>query len=141
MKMSLLRPNQKVRFGLVGILNTLIDISIYSLLSWLGVWILVANFISTSCGMATSYGLNRVFTFESKSKNIRKELTLFLAITVFGLWVIQPLIIYVTTDPARNLFGWLPSIFAILIPKSCAVAVALVWNYNFYKRMVFSGDR
>ena len=139
MKMSLLRPNQKVRFGLVGILNTLIDISIYGLLFWLTGGVLLANFISTSCGMATSYGLNRAFTFESKSKNIKKEVTLFLAITVFGLWVIQPLIIHVTTTPAQNLFGWLPSIFVILIPKVCAVAVALVWNYNLYKRMVFSG--
>ena len=133
--------SQKIRFGLVGILNTLIDISIYSLLSWLSVGILFANFISTSCGMAASYGLNRSFTFRSSSKNFKKEIMLFLAITVFGLWVIQPLIIYITTPPVRSLFGWLPSIFVILIPKVCAVTVALVWNYNFYNRIVFSSDR
>jgi putative flippase GtrA len=133
--------SQKIRFGLVGILNTLIDISIYSLLSWLSVGILVANFISTSCGMATSYGLNRSFTFRSNSRNIKREILLFLAITVTGLWIIQPLVIYVTTAPAHNLFGWLPSIFAILIPKVCAVAVALIWNYNLYNQIVFSDDR
>ncbi|MFS8119069.1 MAG: GtrA family protein, partial [Microcoleus sp.] len=123
------------------ILNTLVDISIYGLLSWLSVGILIANFISTSCGMATSYGLNRSFTFKSKSKNIKKEIALFLVITAFGLWIIQPLVIYSTTAPAHNLFGWLPSIFVILIPKVCAVAVALVWNYYFYNKVVFSDNR
>ena len=130
--------SQKIRFGFVGILNTLVDISTFSLLSWLSVGILAANFVSTSCGMATSYGLNRSFTFRSSSKNIKKEIIQFLAITVTGLWAIQPLIIYATTAPTRNLLGWLPPIFVILIPKVCAVTVALVWNYNFYNRVVFS---
>lgn len=53
------------RFALVGVLNTGVDVVIFSLLIWLGVPYLAAQIVSYSCGAANSYLLNKVWTFRS----------------------------------------------------------------------------
>lgn len=129
---------QKLRFGLVGVINTLIDIGIYWLLiNLVGFGILASNFISTSAGVLCSYLLNRSFTFKLQTKKSIKELTLFLAITFFGLWVLHPIVIYLTSDVTSNLLAWLPDYLVTLAPKCIAVGVSLVWNYVWYSRVIF----
>lgn len=54
-----------VKFALVGILNTGVDVAIFFLLTWLGIPYVAAQVVSYSCGTANSYLLNKIWTFRS----------------------------------------------------------------------------
>jgi putative flippase GtrA len=115
---------QQLRFGLVGIGNTLVDLVGYTV---------IANLISTTMGMALSFTLNRSFTFRAAGGGAVRQIVLFVLVTGIGLWVIQPLVIMLT----RDLFAGLPETLAIAAPKLAGICVALVWNYVLYSRLVF----
>lgn len=119
----------QIRFGIVGIANTLVDALGYAILLALGLPVFVANFISTSTGMLLSFTLNRNFTFRAKDGDIRRQALLFFAVTAFGLWVVQFLIILLVRQ-------WLPGVNA-LVPKGAGILVGLVWNYVLYHKVVF----
>lgn len=119
----------QVRFGIVGIGNTLVDVLGYALLATLGVPVFVANFISTTVGMLLSFTLNRNFTFRAKDGDVRRQAVLFFVVTAFGLWVVQFLVITLVNHlfPGINL----------LVPKGAAIVVGLFWNYLLYHYVVF----
>jgi len=122
---------------MVGSLNTFVDLSIYALLTGAHLSIFVANIFSTSCGLVVSYLLNRSFTFKSNGENRKKEIVLFLGVTLFGLWVIQPLVIFLVIHLFGSWFTFLPDTIERLVPKCLAIGVALVWNYILYNKVVF----
>ncbi|SFW67735.1 GtrA family protein [Amycolatopsis australiensis] len=126
--MKLITPTQ-LRFGLVGVANTLVDALGYALLVTLGVPLFAANFVSTTTGMLLSFTLNRNFTFRAKDGDVRRQALLFFGVTAFGLWVVQALVIFGVTKlfPGVNL----------LVPKFAGIAVGLVWNYVLYHKVVF----
>lgn len=130
------KAKKPFRFALVGILNTLVDISIYTFLSHLGWAVLIANTISTSCGMLLSFFLNRNFTFNAPPEGKRRQVILFLAVTLVSQWIIQPIIIFVTSTVIDQLH--LVQIVAVIIAKCCAILVSLIWNYWWYSRIVFA---
>lgn len=53
-------------FGLIGVLNTVADATAFALLFWLGLPVLVANFLAWTCGVTLSYNLNSRFTFQDR---------------------------------------------------------------------------
>lgn len=123
----------RLRFGLVGIGNTLLDLVGYTLLVLAGVPMLVANLISTSAGMALSFTLNRNFAFRATSGDARTQAILFFAVTATGLWAVQPLVILLFSGMFTGLSGAL----AIASPKVASLMVGLVWNYTLYSKLVF----
>lgn len=132
--MKKLLSAQQLRFGLVGVGNTLVDLVGYTVLFALGTPLVIANLISTTMGMALSFTLNRSFTFRaSGSGGMVRQVVLFVLVTGIGLWAIQPLVIVLT----RDLFAGLPATLAIAAPKFAGICVALVWNYVLYSRLVF----
>lgn len=56
---------QFVKFNLVGVLNTLVDFLLFTLLIGLGVHYLAAQCVSYAGGMTNSYLFNRYWTFSS----------------------------------------------------------------------------
>lgn len=84
---------------------------------------IAANTIATGSAFVFSFFMNRTFTFKAKQGNIKKQLFLFVIITLSGLWVIQPIIISLIPN--------------LLIGKVIATGVTLVWNYIFYNKVVF----
>ncbi|GAA3043884.1 GtrA family protein [Actinokineospora globicatena] len=123
----------KLRFGLVGIVNTLIDLVGYTLLTLAGAPLLVANTVSTSAGMLCSFTLNRSFTFRATSGDARAQALLFFLVTAFGLWVVQPIVITLVSGP----FDGAPALVATAGPKLVALVFGLAWNYVLYSRVVF----
>lgn len=119
----------QVRFGIVGIGNTLVDVLGYALLVTLGLPTFVANLISTTAGMLLSFALNRNFTFRAKDGDVRRQALLFFGVTAFGLWVVQFGVI--------SLVGHLFPGISLLVPKGAAIVVGLVWNYLLYHYVVF----
>jgi gtrA-like protein len=94
---------QLTTFAAIGVLNTAIDITVYTLLIWLTVPLLLAIIISTTTGMICSYLLNRRFTF----KTDRQPIVQFIGITLTGLWVLQPTVIWLLIQlfGITNTFG------------------------------------
>ena len=118
---------QLTTFTAIGVLNTAIDIAIYTLLIWLTAPLLLAVIISTTAGMVCSYVLNRRFTF----KTDRQPIVQFICITLTGLWVLQPVVIWLLVQ----LFG-ITSTFGLIMAKLASTSVSPAWNFAWY-RIVF----
>ena len=126
----------KLRFAIVGSINTVIDFSIlFALTTLFNVPKELANFISTFVAFLFSFFANKKYTFKSTSKNLKRQFLLFTIVTLFGLWVIQTIIIAAITPVFTNLGINKPA--ALLISKLIATAASLIWNYTLYSRVVF----
>lgn len=126
---------EKLRFAVVGGANTLLDFAILFLMVGLGLDRIAANFISTSTAFIFSFFVNKSFTFKSKGGNVKKQFAIFLVITLFGLWVIQPIIITATAWAISDL--GIPDPLVLFIGKMLATVATLFWNYILYSRYVF----
>lgn len=127
--------SEKLRFGLVGATSTTIDFGILFLLHSLGIPTIGANFISTSTAFCFSFAANRRYTFKSTDANVKRQILLFVIITLFGIWVIQPVIIMTIDQMIRDyaIADWQK----LAIGKVLATGVTLFWNYVLYSRVVF----
>jgi putative flippase GtrA len=126
---------EKARFGLVGIVNTAIDFGILFVLVALGLPTIASNFVSTSVALVFSFFANKSFTFRHKGKNSTRQVVLFFAITLFGLWVIQPIIIGGATIALGSFTS--AKYLVLLVGKVLATVVTLIWNYLLYRKYVF----
>ena len=130
----------KLRFTIVGGVNTALDFSILFILTMLfNVPKELANFISTFVAFLFSFFANKKYTFKSTSKNLKKQFLLFTIVTLFGLWVIQTIIITAITPMFTNLGVNKPA--ALLISKLIATVASLIWNYTLYSRVVFKNPK
>jgi putative flippase GtrA len=135
MKELALKHAEKIRFGLVGVLNTTSDFVILNVLAVLfGVPVVLANTISTGLCMVMSFFLNKKWTFKSSGKNYAKEVVLFFAFTIVGMWVIGNGIIFLLVPLMPS--DW-PEIVRVSLPKLVATIASLIWNFITYKYFVF----
>ncbi|MCG8492429.1 MAG: GtrA family protein [Sneathiellales bacterium] len=115
-------------FGLVGVLNTGIDIAVFSLLYYeLSLSIIEANTIAYFLAATNSFLLNKNWTFSETRKEgkIHRQFILFLILGLCGL-ALSNLVVYI-------LAIWIPAIAAKLI----AVFVSFIWNYLTSRKFVF----
>lgn len=130
---------EKLRFGLVGIANTALDFAILFILVGLGLNSIASNYISTAVAFIFSFFVNKSFTFQSTSGNVKKQFALFILITAFSLWIIQPIVILSATWLMSGLD--LNESVVLFIAKVLATGASLVWNYIFYSRFVFKKEK
>lgn len=135
MKDLLAQHAEKFRFALVGGFNTALDFGILFGLTALGVDKIVANYVSTSVSFIFSFFANKTFTFKAQSGNARREFISFIIVTLFGLWVLQPIVITAVTQLLATTA--LDNTAILLIAKLLATIVSLIWNYVLYSRVVF----
>ena len=138
MKALLKKHESKLRFAFVGGFNTLLDFALLFLFTNLGVNKFAANYISTSVAFVFSFFANRSFTFKSKG-SMKKQIIPFLVVTLSGLWIIQPIIIWLATQPLNALIT--NDAIVLFIAKLLATVASLIWNYFFYSRFVFTDAR
>ena len=141
------------KFGLVGILNTLVDFSIFNVLTnkSIGWKKIPANLMSTTIAMIVSFALNRGFVFHATAGNIYVQTVEFFVVTAFGLYVLQNIVIWLLL----SVWQW-PVEFAFSIvkalkldrllshefvrknaAKAAATLVSLTWNYVMFSFIVF----
>ena len=132
---SLKKHAEKLRFAIVGGANTALDFGLLFLFVALGLNSIGANYLSTGIAFIFSFFANKSFTFRSKGGNVRKQFLLFIVVTIFGLWVIQPLVILGVTA-ALTPFS-LNESAVLFVAKLIATLASLVWNYLFYSKVVF----
>ncbi len=138
------------RFGMVGILNTLLDFAIFNALSGkrIGWGKIQANTVSTTVAMTCSFLLNRMYVFSGHG-NALIQIVLFFGITAIGLYIIQNGTIYLLT----RVWTWPTVLITRLIQllrlplgndfvlknsaKVIGTILSLIWNYLLYSKVVF----
>lgn len=136
MVLKKIKSSQKFRFVLIGGINTLLDFGLLFLLKSLGLPVITANIISTTISFVFSFFANRTYTFKSNGNNLKRELILFTLVTLFGLWVLQTLVIkgvLLALAPTP-----LEASLQLFIAKIIATVFSLSWNYLLYSRIVFT---
>lgn len=136
--------NSFIRFCVVGIINTLIDVPLFVALHSAGLSVLAANIISTSLALLASLLLNYKFTFKSQRLSAA-SIGIYFAVTLCGIWVLQPLVISALLGLNERLNVLAPLIaitghatqVSSLLAKLASLGVSLVWNYLWYSRVVF----
>lgn len=123
------------RFLIVGGANTAIDFGVLFLLTTMGLGVWPANTISTSVALVFSFFANRAFTFKAIGRSAT-QVFWFIAVTLCGLWVLQPLVILGATE----IFSSASTRSALLLfgAKVLATCVTLAWNFVLYKKLVFA---
>ncbi len=141
------------RFGIVGVLNTLIDFGILNLLTRVfALSDLAANIPATTIAMLFSFFANRNFVFKAHTHDSQfEQAARFFLVTAFGLYVIQSGIIYFF----EHVWLWPVGVGVHLAQvlgvtrlvddkfivtngvKAVATLASLTWNYLTYKRFVF----
>lgn len=127
---------QKSRFAIVGVTATTIDFTLLLTMSALGLNPIVANFISTTTSFCFSFIANRNYTFKATDGHVGRQVTLFVLVTLFGIWVLQPPVILFGEHFLQHSFG-LQGLLRLALSKLAATAVTLLWNYYLYSRVVF----
>lgn len=141
-----------VRFVFVGVINTLVDFTILNILVFVfDLNNILANTISVSIAMFVSYILNNIVVFRYQGKNHARNILLFIAITAFGLFILQNLVIYLLVHiiqfPADLVISVLQALgfenysqefIALNFAKAVATGVTMIWNYFMYKKYVFN---
>lgn len=136
-KNSSILSSEKIRFVAVGAVNTTIDFAILFILSsFAGVSVFLANAISTSTALAVSYLLNKKAVFKNNDTTNMRQILLFVAITLVGLWVVQGIVIWLVSGMVQALLQ-LSDPVSLLIAKLIATLFSLTWNYLWYSRVVF----
>ena len=130
---------QFAKYGLVGILNTLLDFGILNLLSYLtkiyqGGWLIFFNFFAFFIANINSYFWNKYWTFDKGNKNKTQEFAKFFVVSLIGyglnsfaLWTITSIspILNLTAAQWEN------------IGKLIGTVFSLIWNFVGYKIFVF----
>ena len=127
------------RFALVGGINTVIDFGILFLLTYLGVPRIIANTLSTGIAFIIRFFANKKYTFRSTSKNLKREILLFVIVTLFGLWVLQNFVIWLISPFIHNFIA--NNDLALLAAKLIGTGVSMTWNYLMYARIVFDNEK
>ena len=129
------RNAEKLRFGFVGGLNTTIDFGLLFVLTSLGFDKIASNYVSTTTAFLMSFALNKKFTFQNNNPSSKKQFFAFAVVTLTGLWLIQPFIIFVSLSLAESFS--INNQLGLVLAKFLATLVTLVWNYILYSRVVF----
>lgn len=154
---------QFLKFGVTGVINTVIDWGILYLLMTItnvteGLVLIILNALSFSVATVNSFFLNRYWTFKrepdpnkilKKKEKERTDFWQFLLVTLIGMGINSLLVYTIATFippyfsivPIQELFtgmgeetyGKIWTMFG----KAAATAISLLWNFFGYKLWVF----
>ena len=116
-----------VKFGLVGVLNTLINWIIFTMLNFMGVYYIIANVIAYVIATINSYTWNSRWVFKYNGKDQKETTTKFILLNLAGL-ALNTMILYLLVD----LIG-LNKLISLVI----TTVIVMVINYIVNKIWVF----
>ncbi len=141
-------------FCLVGVLTTVIDFVVFNLLTRpaLGWRRIPANIASVSSAMVWSFFANWLIVFGSDGQDWLARAGRFLITTGFSAFVLQNIILYLTTYvwqwPTRIVFAIVrrlqlehrltQDLVSRNTCKTIAVSLGLTWNFLWYKFFVYA---
>lgn len=131
---------QLARFGMVGLMNFLVDTGILTALALYtgvegGLGLIWLNIISVTIAITNSYLWNRNWTFRDKEPITLEGIFVFILVTLGGI-VINSAIVYGVTT-MLPVSGVLTGTRRITLAKVLATGVSLLWNFFGYRMAVF----
>lgn len=146
--------SQLSKFGVVGLINTLLDLLIFNLLRKFTklrpVW---SSYISSTVAMINSYLLNKYWTFQSTQAGVSaaSEAVKFFGSTIIGVYVIHNGLVWILSEKftffskiAYAITKRLPILNKLSqkfvydnVAKVMGISGSLVWNFVLYKFWVF----
>ncbi|HEY6736323.1 MAG TPA: GtrA family protein [Candidatus Saccharimonadia bacterium] len=151
-KLGITEVKRVGKFGIVGVINTALDFTIFNvLIHWLHLTPVPANLVSTTCAMVFSFVANKRVVFQRDSGSVVKQAVTFYLVTAFGLYVIQTGTIHLLTEVwtgpvqlavavahATGLSHYLSdATITSNTAKIIGTVFSLAWNYICYKKVVF----
>ena len=140
-------------FALVGVANTVLDFSIYNVLTshWLGWQRIPANVVSTTVAMTFSFVVNLLWVFSPQRSLVPRRAFRFIWVTCCALYGVQNLVIglassigsvpvdQLATDCQRvlSLGAGHEDLIARNLVKGLATVASMTWNYCWYRFYVF----
>ncbi len=138
---------QFMRFGLVGVINTLLDFALFNLLAGKLRWRKIpANLVSTSVAMSFSFLANWHWVFPIHDGQPAERAARFLVVTLASGWIVQNAVIRILDAMSMRL---LTKFAAPAFPrakieflhrntlKAAAVGAGMFWNFCWYRAWVF----
>lgn len=117
-----------VKYAVVGSIGTAVDVgSLYIFVDFMHIHVLVATAMSFILAVINNFILNKYWTFENRSSNIRKQFIKFLIVSTAGL---------VLTELCMTLFIYALKIWYI-ISKLLTSGIVLAWNFLANKYWTF----
>ena len=124
------------RFLAVGLIATIIDFGLLFGLRYIfGLPVVASNILSTTAAFVFSFSANRRYTFRATNGNILQQMVLFAVVTLFGLWVLQSIIITAILPLLAGIE--IAESLKILAAKATATFLTMIWNYVLYSLVVF----
>lgn len=126
--------SQFIKFGIVGVSGTLVDLGFYNLLAlYFGYNIYLSRTFSFIFAAINNYIWNRVWTFRSQSKKITQEFIKFFIVSAIGLLLnlaimklLQPFSEKLQTDFLQK-----------NVPVLIAIVIVFIWNFIINKIWTF----
>jgi len=119
------------RFLAVGAVGTLLDFSLLTLLKLAGLPTVLANSLSFTAGLLNNFTWNRLWTFQGRQTDWRRQFAQFALVSLVGL-ALNNFILLGLEETLGVLFGQ-PD-WGYLPAKVIATGVVVFWNY-FANRM------
>ncbi len=117
-----------IRFGMVGVVNTLLDLVLFSfLVQGAGVAVVPANILSYGTGILNSFLMNRAWTFKDRSQGaaLLRSFFLFLGVNLLGLAFSTLLVAIFSTMMDE------------ILAKVLSVPLVFGWNFLTSRHLVF----
>lgn len=116
-----------IKFGLVGVLNTLINWILFILLNSFGIYYIISNVIAYSISTLNSYLWNSKWVFKYSGDNVKETSVKFIVLNIIGL-TLNTIILYLLVD----IVG-LNKLIALVI----TTGIVMILNYFINKLWVF----
>ena len=117
---------QLIKFGIVGVIATLIDLAVLMLLKeFMHVDVLVASAVAFSVSVIANYILSMLFVFKSRGNSKVKEFLVFVVLSIGGL-LLNQFIMWIGTEIMTAYYLWVKAFALVFVPI-----------YNFITRKIF----
>ncbi|GAB6168547.1 GtrA family protein [Clostridium carnis] len=116
-----------LKFGLVGILNTLITIIVFNILKTIGINLFVANSIGYISGMINSYLWNNRWVFKSNSKEI-STIIKFIVVNIITIIINNIILLLLVSN--LNINDTISQILALTITMIINFIGNKIWTFN-----------
>ena len=117
---------QLIKFGIVGVIATLIDLAVLMLLKeFMHVDVLAASAVAFSVSVIANYILSMLFVFKSRGNSKVKEFIVFVALSIGGL-LLNQFIMWIGTEIMTAYYLWVKAFALVFVPI-----------YNFITRKIF----
>ena len=117
---------QLIKFGIVGLIATLIDLAVLMVLKeFMKVDVLVASAVAFSVSVIANYILSMLFVFKGSENSKVKEFIVFVALSIGGL-LLNQFIMWLGTEIMTAYYLWVKVFALVFVPI-----------YNFVTRKIF----